>query len=91
MRDLCAPLPCSRCCLWLCAQDLARPPGLRKLVRHLILLTMFAIYALTYTLPSLGSFMVEGYYNTTAADHDPSATAPTPLRTLDAWLRSCVC
>ena len=39
---------------------------------------MFAIYALTYTLPSLGSFMVEGYYNTTAADHDPCGPHPDP-------------
>ena len=39
---------------------------------------MFAMYALTYTLPSLGSFMVEGYHNTTVADHDPSAPGPTP-------------
>ena len=39
---------------------------------------MFAMYALTYTLPSLGSFMVEGYHNTTVADHDPSAPRPKP-------------
>ena len=39
---------------------------------------MFAMYALTYTLPSLGSFMVEGYHNTTVADHDPSAPRPNP-------------
>ena len=51
---------------------------------------MFAMYALTYTLPSLGSFMVEGYHNTTAADHDPSAPGPTPLATsclLGCWIR----
>lgn len=45
------------------------PPGMPELAQRLVLFTMFAVYALTYALPSLGPYMVQDYVS--AADIHP--------------------